>query len=187
MPWATRARAWKSRVGWSTWTSSQARMTSLKAGSARTPPHQPRRVSTCSRPSQNCGRHAHFLVVAVDRGNRLAVDVGQGLGVAEVVGDADGQIEGGALRRPLGRHGETGAQGKFEARAAPHAVDRDALPGRNHPARDQPAAGTAARILAESAIQAGRCGGGRPAARPGRCAERFFRRSNGGNGTWGFL
>ncbi len=79
-------------------------------------------------PVAEFGRDAHFLVVAVDRRGRLAVDIGQGFRMAEIVSDTDRQEKRAVGGIPIRRQAETGAQGEIEARPAPHRIGGDAFP-----------------------------------------------------------
>ena len=64
----------------------------------------------------------NLVVVTVAAGVRLTVDVDERLGVAEVAGDAQWQMEGDwAIRAPAGRHGEAAAEYEIKSRHGPTA------------------------------------------------------------------
>ena len=71
-------------------------------------------------------RQDDLVVVAVAAGPRFTVDVEETLGMAEVAGDSDGEVEGDrTVRTPLRWHGEPAAEDEVEARLAPRRAPRD--------------------------------------------------------------
>ena len=123
------------------------------------------------------GRQLDLLVVAVTGGIGFAVDVGEGLRVAEVATLAEGQVERDCrVGRPVGRHGKGCSHEKVEITVAPVGVGvgRSAIPRQCC----QGVEGFAGQEGCDRRAGGGHGDGGRPLRQRGGGAARSYARSN---------